>query len=80
MFKNQIKSLLAHRACVSVARRTVQKKASSASEQGRYQLCCMLPKQPSAGLINPRTARANMSRLQPLPYGSHSLLWVRVVL
>lgn len=79
MFKNQIKSLLAHRVYVSVARHrerpvlSLNRDGISCGSQG-------LAKRPPAGTTNPGTACASVSRLQLLPYGSHSLLWMCLVL
>jgi len=81
VFKNQIKSLPAQRAYVTVARHRrrpavpLDRDSISCVTEG-----CPLAKWPTAGLTNPGTARANMSSLQLLPYGSHRLFWMDLVL
>lgn len=81
VFKNQIKSLLAHHVYVSVAHHRkrpvlpLHRGSVSCDIKG-----CTRAKQPTAGLINPGTAHASMSRLQLFPYGSHGVLWIHLVL
>lgn len=81
MFKNQIKSLLVHHVYVSVScHRKRPVFPLNRDRLGCVTEGCTLAKRPTAGLINPVTARAKMSRLQLFPQGSHSLLLIHIVL
>lgn len=80
MFKNQIKSLLAHRVCGSVAHHgkgpvlPLNRDSIRCIPEG-----CTLEKRPREGLKSPAMAPADVSRLQLLPHIPHRLLWIHLV-